>query len=96
MRPPERRSFLNCSNHLSEELYRSVGVEASPAYELEPKDDFELMRTKYCIRYELGICPKIKKGEKASPLILVNNGREMLAEFFCSECEMSIRSNKGC
>ena len=30
------------------------------AYELSHLPGAELMRTKYCIRYELGICPVLK------------------------------------
>ncbi|MDY5823531.1 MAG: U32 family peptidase [Candidatus Coprenecus sp.] len=88
---PQRRDYLNCSNHLSRELYESLGITPEPAYELVADSQTELMRTKYCLRNELGICPKIKKGVKASPLVLVNNGKRMRVDFDCRQCEMSIR-----
>ena len=88
---PQRRDYLNCSNHLSRELYESLGITPEPAYELVADPQTELMRTKYCLRNELGICPKIKKGVKASPLVLVNNGKRMRVDFDCGQCEMSIR-----
>lgn len=88
---PQRINYLNCSNHLSRELYESLGITPDPAYELEADPRTELMRTKYCLRNELGICPKIKMGVKASPLILVNNGKRMRVDFDCRQCEMSIR-----
>lgn len=93
--PPQRKNYLNCANALSKEVYREIGIEASDAYELTPDDQMELMRTKYCIRNELGLCPKIKKGEKPLPLILVNNSKKLKVSFDCSLCEMSITPYRG-
>ena len=42
------------------------------------------MRSKYCIRHELGMC-----GNK-EPLFLVNNGRRYRLDFDCSSCEMTV------
>ena len=53
------------------------------------------MRCKYCIRYELGLCPKQRHGEKAAPLILINNGRRLKAVFDCARCEMVIIPDDG-
>lgn len=60
----------------------------------------ELMRSKYCIRHELGLCPHrspkttaqnkpAAKGE-AAPLVLVNNGRRFPLRFDCTRCEMAV------
>ena len=49
----------------------------------------ELMRSKYCIRHELGLCPK-QCGKPAEDLVLVNNGRRFTARFDCRNCEMVI------
>ncbi len=87
---PERRIRLNCANSLSEKLYRSIGITPDKAYELNPSEDMELMRCKYCIRHELGLCPKLKKGEKATPLYLVNNSRKLKLSFDCARCEMTV------
>ena len=46
----------NISNHLSESAYRNAGAKiASMAYELTHAPGIELMRTRYCIRFELGL-----------------------------------------
>lgn len=51
----------NISNHLAEKLYTDTGYKVTePAYELTHRPGAELMRTKYCIRYELGLCPKFR------------------------------------
>ncbi|MBO7480037.1 MAG: DUF3656 domain-containing protein, partial [Bacteroidales bacterium] len=54
-------------------------------------EDGVLMRSKYCIRYELGLCPKQggKPGAR-EPLFLVNNGRRLKLAFDCKACEMSV------
>ena len=52
----------NISNHLAEKLYTDTGYKVTePAYELTHRPGAELMRTKYCIRHELGLCPKFLK-----------------------------------
>ncbi len=88
--PPVQTRQLNCSNSLSKSLYMDIGIEPDTAYELDPKSQVELMRCKYCIRYETGRCPKQKHDEKASPLYLVNNGKRLKAVFDCARCEMVI------
>ena len=51
----------NISNHLAEKLYTDAGCRVTePAYELTHREGAELMRTRYCIRYELGLCPKFR------------------------------------
>ena len=51
----------NISNHLAEKLYTEAGCNVTePAYELTHRTGVELMRTRYCIRYELGLCPKFR------------------------------------
>ena len=53
----------NVANKLSEQVYRMAGAASTDqAYELSHPCGAELMRTKYCIRYELGICPVHHKG----------------------------------
>ena len=88
--PPAQTWQLNCANSLSRSVYESIGIHPEPAYELSPDSKTELMRCKYCIRYETGRCPKQKPGEKATPLYLTNNGRRLKAVFDCARCEMVI------
>ncbi len=48
----------NIANHIARETYQFLGATITDdAFELSPRPDAELMRTKYCIRHELGLCP---------------------------------------
>lgn len=48
------------ANRTAEKIWKTLGAEAvDPSYEQTHRKDVELMRTKYCIKYELGICPKL-------------------------------------
>ncbi len=50
-----------------------------------------LMRSKYCIRHELGLCLKQGGGRAAGKeLFLVNNSRRLALHFDCAACEMSL------
>ena len=61
-------------------------------------EDGVLMRSRYCIRYELGLCPKFGKRADGrllrqdckEPLFLVNNGRRLQLDFDCKACEMKV------
>ena len=61
-------------------------------------EDGVLMRSKYCIRYELGLCPKFGKRKDGrlmrsdcrQPFYLVNNGRRLQLAFDCKACEMAV------
>ena len=85
---------FNISNKLAEKLYRDAGIETfEKAYELEHQKDAELMRTKYCVRHELGLCPKQQRGKQvsaASPLYILNNGQRFVLKFDCRNCEMIV------
>ena len=49
-----------------------------------------LMRSRYCIRYELGLCPVHQGAKDTGPLFLVNNGRRLALGFDCKSCEMTV------
>lgn len=49
-----------------------------------------LMRSKYCVRYELGMCPRHQGAKPTAPLYIVNNGRRFELKFDCVNCEMSV------
>ena len=71
---------------------RTSGVSAEAVSALLPvrvSAPGELMRSKYCIRYEMGLCPK-QCGKPAEDLILVNNGRRFTVRFDCRNCEMVV------
>ncbi len=97
--------LANCSNKLSKELYEENGAIAiAPAYEIEAVSDAHLMRTKYCIKYELGICPNFAKSAKGDstyknrlkeisikePLFLLNGKNKLRLKFDCNNCQMLI------
>ncbi len=81
----------NVSNRLSREMYSVCGARSiDKAYELSHVSGAELMRTKYCIRYELGLCPKHHAAKSLKPLFLLNNGRRFALRFDCAACEMTV------
>jgi len=92
----------NVANHLAAGVYQQAGVRVvGMAFELnggchrssgKASCGAELMRTKYCIRYELGAC--LKKGGSAkfpTELFLENSGRRFALEFDCANCEMVVK-----
>ena len=57
----------------------------------------ELLRSRYCIRWELGLCPKATsrhprpdRGPVQEPLYLVNQGNRLRLRFDCAHCEMIV------
>ncbi|MBO4758134.1 MAG: collagenase-like protease, partial [Bacteroidales bacterium] len=81
----------NVSNEIARTLYGERGAESiAPAYELAHQKDAELMRTRYCIRYELGVCPVHQGAKENRPLFLLNNGRRLALHFDCAKCEMTV------
>jgi len=72
-----------CSDVSNREEASSIGLHNS-----------QLMRTKYCIRYELGICPVHQKAKDSGPLFLLNNGRKLSLGFDCAKCEMTVEAVK--
>lgn len=88
----------NISNSLSEEFYRTMGVSVEQkALETAPaREETELMRSKNCIRYNLGQCLKRDKLSKGfeGRLFLRDNKHTYRLEFDCSSCTMSLWSIK--
>lgn len=55
----------NIANHIARKIYMSLGASRTDdAFEISHRSDAELMRTKYCIRYELGLCPVHQAGRQ--------------------------------
>ena len=50
----------------------------------------ELMRSRYCIRYELGLCPRLQGAKATGKVYLLNNGRRFALGFDCAACEMTV------
>ena len=81
----------NIANSQSRSLYVQRGaLEAEPAYELTHREGAELMRSKYCVRHELGLCPRQNKSNKAEPLFLRNGKKRLRLDFHCDVCEMTV------
>jgi putative protease len=89
---PETLDYkANIANSIDRAIYSSRGTrQMEQAYELNHRPGAELMRTKYCIRHELGLCPKQGKAQKAEPLFLRNGKERLQLTFYCSPCEMTV------
>ena len=89
---PEALDYkANIANSKDEEFYSARGTaQMEQAYELTHRPGAELMRSKYCIRHELGLCPKQGKAPKAEPLFLINGKERLRLDFHCAECEMTV------
>ena len=94
--PQKNLSYkYNVANRLSESVYRGAGASViDQAYELGHQPSAELMRTRYCIRYELGICPRYHKAKDSGPLFLLNNGQRFALHFDCRNCEMTVTESQ--
>jgi putative protease len=86
----------NVSNQLARNFYHRHGVtEIEKAFELQwDPGKSRVMTTKYCVKYELGKCPKFQRetmGEKLKePLTLKHGATEYKLKFNCKPCEMEI------
>jgi collagenase-like PrtC family protease len=95
--PVEKLDFMyNVSNELARKFYHRHGVtEIEKAFELQwDPGKARVMTTKYCVKYELGKCPKYQRntmGEKVvEPLVLKHGENEYKLKFNCKPCEMEI------
>lgn len=86
----------NVSNKLARAFYKRHGVtEIEKAFELQwDPGKSRVMVTKYCVKYELGKCPRYQRstmGEKVTePLTLKHGAVEYKLKFNCKPCEMEI------
>lgn len=95
--PVEDLDFTyNVSNKLARKFYHRHGVkEIEKAFELQwDPGKSRVMTTKYCVKYELGKCPRFQRetmGEKVKePLVLKQGEIEYKLKFNCKPCEMEI------
>ncbi|MDR1583796.1 MAG: U32 family peptidase [Prevotellaceae bacterium] len=80
----------NISNSLAERFYRRHGVrkiEKAVESGTIPK---RLMYNKYCIKFELGMCPVKQNAPKSGDLFLCYANKKLKLNFDCRKCEMSI------
>ncbi|MBN8684227.1 MAG: U32 family peptidase [Chitinophagales bacterium] len=86
----------NVSNKMARAFYHRHGVtDIEKAFELQwDPGKSRVMVTKYCVKYELGKCPRYQRetmGQKvAEPLTLKHGDIEYKLKFNCKPCEMEI------
>ncbi len=103
----------NVTNHLAKAFWAKHGVAVSEmGFEVNPTPvNRELMRCRYCLRHELGLCPKLNARNKSDKeLFKLTNGGHMKPEamtfvdpkgfvykasFDCKACEMVLTLEKS-
>ena len=90
--PPEALQDLSVGGGKTEPelVFRGPKNNSGPSVWKTPSADLILMRSKYCVRYELGLCPKYQGAKPPQELFLVNNGRRLALHFDCAACEMTV------
>lgn len=94
--PTKEVSYLdNIANQKAESFYRRHGVSQIDKNTLQAKDveNCALMTTRYCVKAQLKICPKMNKKVDGlcEPLVLVDNTGSYQLGFDCLKCEMIVR-----
>ncbi len=88
----------NIANHKAAQFYTEHGVEKQEkALEIgEIAADQLLMTTRYCLKYELGFCPKWQDQKNAppEPLYLEDHNRKYRLQFDCKRCLMMVRKEQ--
>ena len=81
----------NIYNSQAKAFYEQHGcVVKQPAYEEQHQPNAELMRTKHCIRYALGLCKKENPKSQIKELYIQNGTDRFRLEFDCRNCEMIV------
>ena len=81
----------NVCNSQAKAFYEQHGCHINQmAFELQHQPHAELMRTKHCIRYALGLCRKEDSKSQIKELYLQNGNDRFRLEFDCRNCEMII------
>ena len=89
--PTELSYKANIANSEDRAVYLARGAQQmEDAYELSHRAGAELMRSRYCVRHELGLCPRLRKGVRPEPLFLLNSGKRLRLDFHCDQCEMTV------
>ena len=86
----------NILNEAAAQFYREHGAEQME-YGLEKSHDYggkALMTTKYCLRYELGMCLKESATRERGALFIRNNKHLFELHFDCQRCEMQVRAKE--
>jgi len=86
----------NVSNRLSKEFFKKHGVgKIEEAYEIrKDPEDLDLMVTRYCVKFELGICPIKQYGKPIGELYLRDSNNIYPLKFDCKNCVMVVKPPK--
>jgi len=94
----ETASLANITNDRARRFYRRHGVTALPPSTATPAmaDATVLMTCRYCLRRQLGLCPKDSReaAEIQEPLVLCDNTGCYELRFDCGRCEMLVLQPK--
>ncbi len=94
----ENISYLeNVTNQYSKNFYKELGaINIEEGFELKDEfADLTLMKSKYCIKKQLNICPKEVGdcNQYNTTLLLKDNQKTYKLVFDCKECVMTIKLN---
>ena len=87
----------NILNKRAVDFYRHHGVKQINSLRAGDVKDCTLMTTKYCIKAQLGMCPKkkMKSDPPAEPLAIVDNTGNYTLGFDCEKCEMTVTKKES-
>jgi putative protease len=80
----------NVSNSLAERFYRRHGVRKIVKAVETGTVPTHLMFNKYCVKFELGICPVKQNASNSGDLFLTCSNTKLKLHFDCKKCEMSV------
>jgi putative protease len=92
-------SYLaNVSNRLARRFYAAQGIpDVAPALEVSSvglsSGGSVLMQCRFCLRYEMGCCPRQKPRKPVPPepwFLQLGDGRRFRLRFDCRTCQMSV------
>ena len=90
----------NVSNRFARLFYEKRNVETiEPALETDKNKagEIQVMTTRYCILFELGMCLKESRRHKLKlPLYIVGGNQKYAIEFDCKNCEMKVIFIRDC
>ena len=88
-------SLDNITNSSAAAFYKRHGVKPFSQQKLRADlpANTPLMTTRYCVRFQLGMCSHSTSQEQAiaEPLILSDKTGKYLLQFHCRQCEMTVR-----
>jgi len=92
---PGHLTYLsNVANHEARQFFISQGATTiDDALEVSHTPGDVLMTTRYCIRYELGMCPKHHGAKALSLRLRSGDGRCFPLQFDCKNCQMLVKAD---